>query len=83
MNSDNDTLPSSTVPRNDEAAADATVISRRTAIKTALAGAGAAALGGQTMIAADQSQPDPRRASTKRYEMKNPSICGRFLIRNR
>src|SRR5688572_10758642 len=45
-------------------------LSRRNAIKSALAVAGAAALGAQSLSAAEAPKPDARRASPKRYEMK-------------
>jgi L-ribulose-5-phosphate 3-epimerase len=44
-------------------------ISRRHALKTTLA-AGAAAVAAPHNLAAEPSQPDPRRASPKRYEMQ-------------
>jgi len=45
-------------------------LSRREAIKSALAVAGAAALGAQSLSAADAPKSDARRASPKRYDMK-------------
>src|SRR5688572_1153770 len=45
-------------------------LSRRDAIKSALAVAGAAALGAQTVSGAEAPKADARRASPKRYEMK-------------
>ena len=45
-------------------------MSRRTAIKSTLAAAGAAALAPGAVTPAAQSKPDSRRASTKRYDMK-------------
>jgi hexulose-6-phosphate isomerase len=45
-------------------------VSRRTALKSALVAAGAAALAPQTVRAADAPAPNARRASPKRYEMK-------------
>src|SRR5215213_8875499 len=45
-------------------------LSRRNAIKSALAVAGAAALGAQSLSAAETPQSDARRASPKRYDMK-------------
>src|SRR5689334_7511358 len=45
-------------------------LSRRDAIKSALAVAGAAALGAQAVSGAEALKPDARRASPKRYEMK-------------
>src|SRR6059036_399798 len=46
-------------------------LSRRDAIKSTLAVAGAAALSAsQTLSAAEAARPDARRASPKRYEMK-------------
>jgi hexulose-6-phosphate isomerase len=45
-------------------------VSRRAALKSAFAAAGATVLGGHTSAAAEQATPDPRRASPKRYEMK-------------
>lgn len=47
-----------------------TRISRRAAIKSTLAAAGVAALVPETVVGAEQTKPDPRRASTKPYEMK-------------
>jgi hexulose-6-phosphate isomerase len=46
------------------------IVSRRTAIKAALAGAGAAALATQPLAAADMPKPDARRTAMKRYGMK-------------
>lgn len=45
-------------------------MSRRAALKSTLAAAGAAAFSAGTGPAATQPSPDPRRASPKRYEMK-------------
>jgi len=45
-------------------------LSRRDAIKSALAVAGAAALGAQSLSAAEAPRSDARRASPKRYDMK-------------
>src|SRR5438105_2717336 len=51
---------------------DSTPMTRRTALQSALAAAGGAALlaPGVAGGAAPQSSPDPRRASAKRYDMK-------------
>src|SRR5437762_7429316 len=45
-------------------------ISRRSAIKSTVALAGAAALAQNPAAPAEQAKPDIRRASTRRYEMK-------------
>src|SRR5262245_15776413 len=45
-------------------------ISRRAALKTTLAAAGAAALGTRAIAAERPASPDARRASPKRYDMK-------------
>src|SRR6516165_6787702 len=45
-------------------------VTRRTALGTALAAAGAAALGGPAPAAEPEAKPDPRRAAPKRYDMK-------------
>jgi hexulose-6-phosphate isomerase len=45
-------------------------VTRRAALGTALAAAGAAALGGPAPAAEPEAKPDPRRASPKRYDMK-------------
>src|SRR2546423_5906027 len=50
--------------------ADQHSVSRRDAIKTTLAAAGATALGVSSAKGAEESKPDPRRVSTKRYAMK-------------
>jgi L-ribulose-5-phosphate 3-epimerase len=49
---------------------DETLISRRSAIKSALAAAGAALVASPGGVAAQQAAADPRRASPRRYEMK-------------
>ncbi len=55
-----------------QTAAAGPVISRRAAIKSALAAAGTSALAGagSLNLAAAPAQPDPRRASPKRFDMK-------------
>jgi hexulose-6-phosphate isomerase len=45
-------------------------VTRRAALQTALAAAGAAALAPARGGAAEQARPDPRRASPRRYDMK-------------
>jgi len=45
-------------------------ISRRTALKSTFAVAGAGTLGLSTIEAAESTNPDPRRLSAKRYQMK-------------
>jgi L-ribulose-5-phosphate 3-epimerase len=57
-------------PIFDPTAGNPGALSRRDAIKSALAVAGAAALGAQSVSAAEAPKPDPRRASPKRYDMK-------------
>lgn len=49
---------------------DSSLVSRRTALKSALAVAGAATLGGAAVGSALAAAPDPRRASPRRYAMK-------------
>ncbi len=49
---------------------DQYVVSRRDAIKTTLAAAGATALGVSAVQGAEESKPDERRVSPKRYAMK-------------
>src|SRR5437867_5623158 len=60
------------LPAADTAAAGVNphLISRRAALKTTLAAAGAAALGQKAIAAEPPGKPDARRASPKRYEMK-------------
>ncbi len=58
--------PSSEIP----VPSDPKLMTRRTAIKSTLAAAGAAALAESHGGAAEIPHPDPRRASPKRYEMK-------------
>jgi L-ribulose-5-phosphate 3-epimerase len=63
-------------PQNPESATlpaadgNQSLISRRSAIKSAFAAAGATALGAAELQAAEAVKPDPRRLSPQRYEMK-------------
>ena len=57
-------------PIFDPTAGGQVTLSRRDAIKSTLAVAGAAALGGQALSAAEGPKSDARRASPKRYDMK-------------
>src|SRR6267143_1195717 len=50
--------------------ADQHVVSRRDAMKTTLAAASTAALGVSAVQGAEESKPDERRVSPKRYAMK-------------
>ena len=52
-----------------ERAAASNSMTRRNALKAALASAGAAVLAFEPVRAADAQKPDPRRASPKRYDM--------------
>jgi hexulose-6-phosphate isomerase len=73
MNSHHGLQPIPSTPRPVAAAPDndgASLLSRRAALKTTLAAASMAALGGDAIRAHAQSQPSPGRASGKRYEMK-------------
>jgi len=49
---------------------DGATVSRRTALKSAVALAGAAALGGQAGEPTRADSPDPRRGAPKRYDLK-------------
>jgi len=57
-------------PANEQPGAASVLISRRAALKTTLAAAGAAALGARAVAAERGATPDSRRASPKRYDMK-------------
>src|SRR5947207_14966689 len=68
MNSQSTRIP--TPAELNSETADQHAVSRRDAIKTTLAAAGATALGVAAVQAAEESKPDLRRVSTKRYLMK-------------
>src|SRR6187455_1697405 len=50
---------------------DVTLISRRAAIKSTLVAASSAAFAPNAVVEAAQTQPDPRRSSTWRYELNH------------
>jgi L-ribulose-5-phosphate 3-epimerase len=54
----------------DRSRSEENTVTRRTALQSALAAGGAAALAGSAGAGEAQPQPDPRRASPRRYNMK-------------